>query len=51
MNIKRTPDFDAGAIVARAGQKSMTDEIMAAYNVSFADDTFAILKPNNFTPV
>jgi hypothetical protein len=51
MNVKKTPDFDAGAIVAMATQKPMTDEIMAACNAPFPDDTFAILKPNNFTTV
>jgi haloalkane dehalogenase len=35
-----TPDFDAGAIVAMGCQKPMTDEIMAAYNAPFPDDTY-----------
>ncbi|MCP4578588.1 MAG: haloalkane dehalogenase, partial [Deltaproteobacteria bacterium] len=35
-----TPDFDAGAIVAMAARKPMTDETMAAYNAPFPDDTF-----------
>ena len=35
-----TPDFDAGAVVARGCQKPMTDEIMAAYNAPFPDDSF-----------
>jgi haloalkane dehalogenase len=35
-----TPDFDAGAIVAMAIKKPMTDETMAAYNAPFPDDTF-----------
>ena len=35
-----TPDFDAEAIVAMATKKPMTDEIMAAYNAPFPDDSF-----------
>ena len=35
-----TPDFDAGAIIAMATKKPMTDEIMAAYNAPFPDDTY-----------
>lgn len=35
-----TPDFDAGTIVAMATQKKMTDEIIAAYNAPFPDDSY-----------
>ena len=35
-----TPDFDAGAIVAMGCQKPMADEIMAAYNAPFPDDSY-----------
>ncbi|MBW2675483.1 MAG: haloalkane dehalogenase, partial [Deltaproteobacteria bacterium] len=35
-----TPDFDAGAIVAMATQKKMTDEVIAAYNAPFPDDSY-----------
>jgi len=35
-----TPDFDAGAIVAMATQKEMADEVIAAYNAPFPDDSY-----------
>ena len=35
-----TPDFDAGAIIAMATKKSMADDIMAAYNAPFPDDSY-----------
>ncbi len=35
-----TPDFDAGAIVAMSTQNKMTDEVIAAYNAPFPDDSY-----------
>jgi len=35
-----TPDFDTGAIIAMATRKEVSDDVIAAYNAPFPDDTY-----------